>query len=249
MDYAVAASKFAQARSADKGKPIANNTRIVRVLDGPDPSYAIRLHQTNVVVFHPSGAISLNTGGWPTTTTCDRMGYAWPRIHVWRERETIIACTEGRWNKDTAVVVDTRAFLSANGEWTDHADTYESHLDRWAEDDREKARYRRECQRAAILERALAPHDRWGWYSISAGHLRLANGVLYSGENPVAVIYPATVADERMRALTVVSQRALKRTRIAMELVERANEAGHVIDFADHATVVTESQNRTGALA
>lgn len=52
-----------------QSKKVANNTYLVR--DGE--SVAVRLHQTNVVTFTPEGTVILNTGGWQTVTTKDRI--------------------------------------------------------------------------------------------------------------------------------------------------------------------------------
>lgn len=51
-------------------KIIANNTVRIEFEDG---TIAIRLHNTNVVTTHPNGDITLNTGGWQTLTTKERI--------------------------------------------------------------------------------------------------------------------------------------------------------------------------------
>lgn len=62
------------ARSKEAGRPVANNTRVFERM-APDGtlSYAIRLHNTDVVTYLPGGQIILNSGGWPTVTTQDRI--------------------------------------------------------------------------------------------------------------------------------------------------------------------------------
>lgn len=62
-------------------RKVANNTYAERRGD----DIALRLHQTDVVTFHPDGSITLNTGGWYTVTTKDRMNNALPK---------------GTWNPD-----------------------------------------------------------------------------------------------------------------------------------------------------
>ena len=69
MNYAQAEKLFATARSAEAGKPIANNTRIVKRGD----SYAIRLHDTDILTFEPDGRVFYRSGGWRTVTTKARM--------------------------------------------------------------------------------------------------------------------------------------------------------------------------------
>lgn len=51
-------------------KKIANNTWLNKHEDG---SFAIRFHQTDIVIFYPDGSLKLNTGGYPTRTTRERM--------------------------------------------------------------------------------------------------------------------------------------------------------------------------------
>lgn len=55
--------------SPQLGRKLANNTYLVA--DGD--AFAVRLHWTNVVTFHPNGSIVLDTGGWQTSTTRDRI--------------------------------------------------------------------------------------------------------------------------------------------------------------------------------
>ena len=69
MNWIKAASLFAQAKSKEKGKPIANNTRLMK--RGED--YAVRLHETDVVTIHGDDTYTLNTGGWRTVTTKERI--------------------------------------------------------------------------------------------------------------------------------------------------------------------------------
>lgn len=50
-------------------RPIENNTRIEK--RGED--YAVVLHSTDVVTYHEDGSVTLNSGGWFTITTKDRI--------------------------------------------------------------------------------------------------------------------------------------------------------------------------------
>ena len=54
-------------------RKLANHTYLVR--RGED--IAIRLHSTDVVTLHPDGSVTLNSGGWHTSTTKDRIGYGY----------------------------------------------------------------------------------------------------------------------------------------------------------------------------
>lgn len=68
MTFEQAAQLFASAR---KGyKPLENNTKLVKV---DDNTFGVKLHATNVVLIHRDGTYTLNTGGWQTVTTKDRL--------------------------------------------------------------------------------------------------------------------------------------------------------------------------------
>jgi len=60
---------FATARNKESGKPLANNTRLVK----RGEAFAIRLHQTDIVTINPDGTHTLNSGGWRTMTTKARI--------------------------------------------------------------------------------------------------------------------------------------------------------------------------------
>lgn len=51
-------------------RKIGNNTRAYIEYDG---SVSIELHSTKVVVLYPNGLVKLQTGGWQTITTKDRI--------------------------------------------------------------------------------------------------------------------------------------------------------------------------------
>jgi len=72
MNFQDAASQFAKARDKTVGKKIAGHTYIVQVGE----SYAVRLHETNIVTFHKDGSIVLFSGGYRTRTTKERMNDA-----------------------------------------------------------------------------------------------------------------------------------------------------------------------------
>jgi hypothetical protein len=81
-------------------RPLANNTYVER---RTEDRIAIRLHATDVVEFTRSGLVFLNTGGWRTVTTKDRINMAlpWPVgifsvKGVWRVKTT--PGWEGEWS-------------------------------------------------------------------------------------------------------------------------------------------------------
>jgi hypothetical protein len=68
-------SELLKGVEAVDSKVIARNTvRYTR----PDGAVAVRLHSTDVVTTFPDGSIILDSGGWKTLTTKDRLRYALP---------------------------------------------------------------------------------------------------------------------------------------------------------------------------
>lgn len=76
------ARTFAETGRSKGDRPIANNTR-VQLRDNGD--VAVRLHSTDVVTYHPDGSVTLDSGGWRTYTTKDRIN-AFSPARVWAER-------------------------------------------------------------------------------------------------------------------------------------------------------------------
>lgn len=69
---------FSTARYPERGKPLANNTRLF----DRGTHFAIRLHETDVVEVYPDDTQKLFTGGWQTYTTKDRInGWSSARIY------------------------------------------------------------------------------------------------------------------------------------------------------------------------
>ncbi len=66
--YTDCVNVLATARFKDRGKPIANNTR---VFDRGD-HMAIQFHRTDIVRFYPDGRMAICTG-WTTMTTLERI--------------------------------------------------------------------------------------------------------------------------------------------------------------------------------
>lgn len=68
-------------------RKVGNNTYVQRRSNG----FALRLHNTDIVGYHPNGVITLHTGGWVTVTTKDRLNsvlrrFGWnitQRNHQW----------------------------------------------------------------------------------------------------------------------------------------------------------------------
>ena len=85
---------FAEALTALNGKQsmrLGNNTYLEQRKQPGDcltERIAVRLHNTDIVVFYPSGRVTLYTGGYRTVTTKERInhfvaGYVYQKAHEW----------------------------------------------------------------------------------------------------------------------------------------------------------------------
>ena len=93
MNYAEAYALVA-GKNNRKSRKIDNNTRGYIEYDN---SVSIELHSTKVVVLYPNGLVKLQSGGWMTPTTKDRMNKYSPvrvtqRKHEWYVN---IRCSDG----------------------------------------------------------------------------------------------------------------------------------------------------------
>lgn len=97
MNYADALKMVSKAKDSYRGYRLPGRegrTRLVKRENG----IAIKYTDTDVVTIHPDDSITLDSGGWNSKTTRDRMGYA----------ENVNVFTEG----GTMYVVDTFACSS-----------------------------------------------------------------------------------------------------------------------------------------
>lgn len=77
-----ACERASKRRGGARGK-VAHNTTIREVPCDDEqgrPAYAVKLHDTDIVVFLPCGSVELSTGGYQTFTTRDRMNRCGVRI-------------------------------------------------------------------------------------------------------------------------------------------------------------------------
>ena len=87
---------YAEALTTLNGKQsirLGNNTYLEQRKqpgDGLTERIAVRLHSTDIVVFYPSGRVTLHTGGWYKPTTKERLNrfikpsaYVYQKAHKW----------------------------------------------------------------------------------------------------------------------------------------------------------------------
>jgi hypothetical protein len=70
----------AQAMAQSRKRKLGNNTYLNPRDDG---TIAVKYHETDVVIFHPDGSVVLDSGGWKTSTTKERLN-AFSPAHVWQ---------------------------------------------------------------------------------------------------------------------------------------------------------------------
>lgn len=75
------ADAMLQGRCKDRRK-VANNTYLER---RDNNKIALRLHNTDILIFEPSGVIEYQTGGWKTPTTKQRLNEFGP-LRIWSDR-------------------------------------------------------------------------------------------------------------------------------------------------------------------
>lgn len=85
-----------------QSRKVANNTYLVRRGD----DIAVKLHATDVVTFHPDGTLTLNSGGWFTVTTKER-------INRYLPSGICLSQIKGRWY----LVYPGHAEYDANGDY------------------------------------------------------------------------------------------------------------------------------------
>jgi len=93
------ADKLLQGRCRNRRK-LENNTYLERRSQN---TVAVRLHSTDVVTLHRDGSFQLDSGGWNTITTRDRINRYLPRYHVSSERGVLFlvrTLRHYRWHAD-----------------------------------------------------------------------------------------------------------------------------------------------------
>lgn len=117
MNYEKAKQLFDSAKNKETGKPIARSTRIVKI--GAD-CYGIKFHETIVAQYHPNGSIVLNSGGWRTKTTKERINYAlsidWPYRIISDNGQWFLYSSSGYPKGDKICLFTDYLIVKANGD-------------------------------------------------------------------------------------------------------------------------------------
>ncbi len=166
MDYQSANEKL-QGRCYMSRK-IGNNTYLQRDVRNSN-NINVHYHATDIITFYPNGDVALNTGGWDTVTTKQRLHAYQNAAYVGSERGTLFAHTGG-WsnpNRKTYVFHDHMVF-KADGSVVDSAgkpidgDAEVAKVkEEWRETDRENARISRWLSKARGLK--ITKHCDGGW--------------------------------------------------------------------------------------
>lgn len=93
VDSFDAADKFigtARNRRVFGYKTVGRRVFLPDEADTPEYDIAVRYHDTNIVTYHGDGSITLDTGGWETVTTTNRMDMLTPTRFRVRRRNSYV---------------------------------------------------------------------------------------------------------------------------------------------------------------
>ncbi len=82
MTHVEAQALFARCRNKERGYRLSNNTRIQK----RGASFAVKLYDTDIVIIHENGGYRLNSGGFKTVTTKQRMNDILPCGAVYQKK-------------------------------------------------------------------------------------------------------------------------------------------------------------------
>ena len=122
MNYYEYYSDFLKEGRSKWDRPIANNTRVRQLVRR---KVVIKFHYTDIATFRPDGSYRLNSGGWRTTTTQNRINRFTPA--------KVYSDGSGNWDvytdTDRARFVDGMV-IPANGSLQDHkAEVFSKHIE------------------------------------------------------------------------------------------------------------------------
>ena len=74
---------------------IANNTYVEK----ESTIISIRLHETNIITYYPDGKIKLNSGGWQTVTTKQRLN-DFTSFAIYQKKSIWYFCINNKYEKE-----------------------------------------------------------------------------------------------------------------------------------------------------
>ncbi len=107
MTYEMAITKLGKRYS----RKLQNNTYLQK---RDNEAIAIRLHDTDIVTLLPNGDTILNSGGWETATTKNRINDYAPGIRIFQRDWQWYVCRSGEWDK--TIPFEDGMVIPANGE-------------------------------------------------------------------------------------------------------------------------------------
>lgn len=172
MNYQEADAKLLTGRCSTRRK-LQNNTYLERSESYlRDKTISVRLHQTDIITFHPDGRIDICNGGYPTITTHDRLNTYLPRpyrvygepVETRRNGQGMTVLSDGRGGE---CLVSPTARISANG-MIDGKDVSQYRLQRHEEQNaanrvRNRARYWVRKARGIFVDRSKCNGGRRGF--------------------------------------------------------------------------------------
>lgn len=113
-------SSYAEARDYLRSKDSRKLGHNTFVEARPGGDIAVRYHRTDIITFRPDGRIVLDTGGWLTTTTKQRLSAIIPGVRVWAERggEWAVSSPNGRDARyEDCMYLDSRGTFDEYTAW------------------------------------------------------------------------------------------------------------------------------------
>ena len=96
-------------------RKLENNTYLIHYHEAKPHYIGVRLHNTDVVKYYPDGRIILNSGGWKTPTTKDRINKYAP-VNVWTNKG--IWYIGQSWNKPAEAIYQDDMVINPDGSFS-----------------------------------------------------------------------------------------------------------------------------------
>jgi hypothetical protein len=148
--------------SKKQERPLAHNTRVRR--EGDD--IVVRLHGTDIVFLKPDGAVTLNSGGWQTPTTKERLNLFLTSYRLVQENHKWYLYQLGQWDKAARQPFVDFVMVCPNGELV-----YPEGAEPMAEAEAKKLnraiqKYTKDYAEALVNQQVPAPDSGDCWYCL-----------------------------------------------------------------------------------